>query len=59
MTTVDTELERAALIEALANMCARAKREFAVVGTPLRPTPWDRRHHALNDLLDLLEHTDQ
>ena len=47
--------ERAALIEALTNMTARAKREFAVVGTPLMPTPWDRRHVAINDLLDLLD----
>jgi hypothetical protein len=50
--------ERAALIEALHNMNARAKREFAVVGTPRIPTPWDRRHRALNDLLDMLDMCD-
>ena len=52
--TVEAD-ERAALIEALLNMNARAKREFAVVGTPLHPTPWDRRHNALNDLLTQLQ----
>lgn len=28
-----------------------AKREFPVVGSLLRPTPWDGRHRRIDDLL--------
>lgn len=45
----------ASLLEALANLSHRAQREFPVVGTPEVPTPWDRRHAAINELLDLLD----
>jgi hypothetical protein len=32
-----------------------AKREFAVVGTPQLPTPWDKAHTKINNLLDELD----
>lgn len=43
------------ITEALGNLVHAARREFAVVGTPLVPTPWDRRHECINDLLDWLD----
>lgn len=55
MTVIDFDdqrTSRAELEEALASLVHRARREFAVVGTPLAPTPWDRRHASINALLD-------
>jgi hypothetical protein len=46
---------RSEVIEALGYLCHRSKREMPVVGTTARPTPWDERHDALNDLLDRLD----
>lgn len=48
---------RPELLEALTHLTFRAKREIPVVGTVDFPTPWDRRHGALNDLLDQLDAT--
>ena len=53
----DLPATKAELQEALRNMCHRAKREMAVVGTPLRPTPWDQIHKQIDGLLDQLERT--
>lgn len=43
---------KAELAEALRNLCARAQREMPVVGTEALPTPWDKRHRAIDALLD-------
>lgn len=61
MTTVidfDLPVTRAELQEALTNMCHRARREMPVVGTPLLPTGWDRRHAEIDRLLTRLENTE-
>lgn len=42
---------REELAEAMTNLCARARREMPVVGTADLPTPWDKRHEALDALL--------
>lgn len=47
--------DRAELIEGLANLCHAARREFPKVGTLRAPTPWDRRHQSINELLTNLE----
>ena len=59
LTIIDFEdaTTKAELAEAMRNVCHRARREFPKVGTPLRPTPWDRRHAELNRLLDEYERT--
>jgi hypothetical protein len=49
---VTDETTRAEIAEALTNLGHVARREFPVVGTPRAPTPWDRRHQAINALLD-------
>lgn len=48
--TADADLR-----EAITNLCHRARREFPKVGNDALPTPWDMRHRAINDLLDLLD----
>lgn len=40
------------LIEALAHLVRRAKREMPKVGATGHPTPWDRRHAEIDHLLD-------
>lgn len=52
---VEHEVTREDLIEAIVFQCHSARREFPVVGTPRAPTPWDRRHRAINELLTNLE----
>jgi hypothetical protein len=42
---------RAEIAKMLTAASFAAQREFPVVGTPRAPTPWDRRHAAINDLL--------
>ena len=49
---ITDESTRADIAEAITNMCARARREMPVVGTELLPTPWDKRHRAIDALLD-------
>lgn len=41
--------------EALAHHVHTAKRTFAKVGNEAYPTPWDRAHARINELLDLLD----
>ena len=48
---ITDETTRHEIAEALSNMCARAQREMPVVGTEELPTPWDKRHAALDELL--------
>lgn len=43
---------RGEIAEALTHLNRRAKREFPRIGTAEHPTPWDRRHTALDNLLD-------
>lgn len=43
------------LAEAIINLGHRASREFPVVGNDAAPTPWDLRHRAINETLDLWE----
>lgn len=57
MTTF-IDVDRADIVEGLANMCHAAKREMPVVGVPGPETAWDRRHDRLNDLLTQLEQWD-
>jgi hypothetical protein len=47
--------DRAELIEGLRHMVHAARREFPKVGTLRAPTPWDRRHQSINELLTNLE----
>lgn len=49
---VTDETTKAELAEALANMLHRAKREMPRVGTVEHPTPWDKRHAAMDALLE-------
>ena len=49
---VSDDSTRADIAEALRNLCQRARREMPVVGTAELPTPWDKRHHAIDELLD-------
>ena len=46
---------RTEIAEALTHLAHRAAREFPVVGTTDTPTEWDRRHKAIDALLDELE----
>jgi hypothetical protein len=43
--------------EAITHLAFRASREIPAVGTEEFPTPWDRRHGAVNELLSQLEVT--
>ena len=43
------------LREAITNLSHRAQREFQKVGNEKLRTPWDLRHQAINELLDLLD----
>lgn len=52
---INDDSTRAEIAEALTHLAFRAAREIHVVGTPEFPTPWDRRHVALNELLDQLD----
>lgn len=52
-----TPTSRAELEQALTNHSHRAQREYPVVGPTSQPTPWDRRHQQINDLLDHWQHT--
>lgn len=54
-TAPEAPLTRAEVIEALANLCRAAKREMRVVGTEALPTPWDRRHRAIDERLTELD----
>ncbi len=45
--------------EAIGHLCTAAKRLPHIVGTPECPTPWDLRHRAIDELLDLIELDDQ
>lgn len=51
MSVMADQLTRVEVEEALANMLARARREFAVIGTRTAPSAWDIRHAALDHLL--------
>ncbi len=52
---ISDDSTRLEVIEALVNIGHRASRETPVVGSTEHPTPWDRRHAALDDLLAQLE----
>lgn len=52
---ISDEVDREQIAEAITHLGHRAKREFAVVGTPDQPSPWDMRHAAINDLLDQMQ----
>lgn len=54
---VRDDSSREDLVEALAHLSFRAAREIHVVGTRDYPTPWDRRHGAIDQLLTQLEAT--
>ena len=41
--------------EALVHHVHAAKRTFAAVGNEAYPTPWDKAHVRINELLDLLD----
>lgn len=51
VTTTPDDSNRAELEEAIGWLCQAAKREFPKVGNDTIPTPWDRRHAAINDKL--------
>jgi hypothetical protein len=56
VTPVDeAATRREALRQTITALVHQAKREFAVVGTPTRPTPWDRYHQRINTALDELD----
>lgn len=48
---------RTEITDALARLVHQAKREMAVVGTVLLPTPWDLWHVRINARLDQLDVT--
>lgn len=50
--TVTDDTQTSEVTEALAHLLARARREFAVVGTPEHPTPWDIVHRQIDEALD-------
>jgi len=52
MATIVDQPTRVEIEEALAALAQRAAREFPVIGTADSPTPWDRRHAVINDLLE-------
>ena len=52
MATIIDQPTRVEIEEALAALAQRAAREFPVIGTVDSPTPWDRRHAVINDLLE-------
>lgn len=54
---VRDDSSRAELVEAITHLAFRATREIPAVGNEKCPTPWDRRHEALNELLTQLEAT--
>ena len=47
--------DRAALAEALGNLCHYATRQIPKVGNDRLPTPWDIAHQRINDHLTLWE----
>lgn len=49
---ITDESTREDLEEALTHLAHAAAREMPVVGTDAMPTPWDRRHAAIDELLD-------
>lgn len=51
----EVALTREDLIEGLTYLCFTARREFPVLGTPEFPTPWDRRHAQIDELLTELD----
>lgn len=55
--TSDDEPTAPDIAEALANLCAAAKRCQRVTheASTLQPTDWDRRHRQINDALDEYE----
>jgi hypothetical protein len=58
MTIGDGE-GREELQEALGHLVHRAKRCVGVVGTKEFPTPWDKAHGHIDNVLDLLDQTDE
>lgn len=50
--TVTDDTQTSEVTEALAHLCARARREFPVVGTGEHPTPWDIVHRQIDEALD-------
>lgn len=58
-TTVEPPVTRAEIIEAVTNLALVAGREIYAIEkyTTDPPTPWSRRHAAINDLLDDLDRT--
>lgn len=55
IAVITDQSTRDELVEALGHMVHAAKREFPRVGSAEHPTAWDRRHAALDALLDDLE----
>lgn len=51
---IPTDTHATDLIEAVANVNARAKRIPHVVGSPELPTEWDVRHAQLDELVTLI-----
>lgn len=52
VTVVTDDTSRDDLAEYIRNQCHRAKREFPRVGSEDQPTAWDKRHAAINAMLD-------
>lgn len=56
MTLTDTDATKADLAEALAHLCAHAKRQQYIVHVPNdEPTRWDCAHAHVNDVLTAWE----
>lgn len=55
ITVITDETTRAELREALTHLCHAAKREFPRTNTTGVLIGWDRRHAAINDVLDDLD----
>ena len=52
MATIVDQPTRVEIEEALAALAQRAAREFPVVGSADHPTPYDRRHAQIDELLE-------
>jgi hypothetical protein len=51
MATITDQPTRVEIEEALAALAQRAAREFPVIGMSGAPTPYDRRHEQIDQLL--------